>query len=229
MTGSCVSRWNVRSPFAVIGPETPSILPKYIPFERSATWRLAISGSGAASAEGAARRPPTSSAVMRVRRRTGRTIWGPARPPASLYKSTIRCGRLATTGALPRASCRRPRGDSTQAQSTSSLSWERASRSSSTGSGASSQQTSSVVSSSRHHGAGEEMPPQVVQPNSPCGRSPVVTARPAISGRTASSVGCHRERRRRVLDDVAPHLRVTSRSLDGRGSTGASIAARPSR
>ena len=78
VTGSRVSRWNVRSPFAVIGPETPSILPKYIPFERSATWRLAISGSGAASAEGAARRPPTSSAVMRVRRRTGRTIWGPA-------------------------------------------------------------------------------------------------------------------------------------------------------
>jgi hypothetical protein len=30
-------RWNIRSPFAVIGPESPSTCPKYIPFERSDT------------------------------------------------------------------------------------------------------------------------------------------------------------------------------------------------
>ena len=61
-----VSRWNVRRPFAVIGPATPSILPKYMPFERSDTWSPAISGSGApaASACGAASRPATAAAAM---------------------------------------------------------------------------------------------------------------------------------------------------------------------
>ena len=68
----------MRNPLAVIGPERPSILPKYIPFERSATWRLAISGSGAASALGAATRAAAIAARIKVRRRTGRTIWGPA-------------------------------------------------------------------------------------------------------------------------------------------------------
>jgi hypothetical protein len=81
--GSRAAPWNARSPFAVIGPAMPSMAPKYIPFERSATWSAAISGSGplAASAEGTAQAPAASAATaatMTKRRPTGRTTWGPA-------------------------------------------------------------------------------------------------------------------------------------------------------
>ena len=55
------------------------MVPKYIPFERSDTWSAAISGSGAANADGAANRAAATAAVSTSRNRTGRTLLAPAR------------------------------------------------------------------------------------------------------------------------------------------------------